>query len=222
MPSPKFTPSPKLISQLPTLGSLTPLSSLKIAGLPPLIFSTRASPGLGIAPLGAVKIGQGIYDSSIAASASTQMPSYEKNFVFVIMSLDSKRTYETIKEGCKKIGLNALRSDEIIGSGSIMNEVINAIKLAEFIICDLTYERPNVYYELGYAHALGNGGLNLLLIAKKNTILHYDIRSLRVHDYSSAKGLKSLIGRELKKMKSESRKRKILRKKPNKKSNKKK
>ena len=74
------------------------------------------------------------------------------------------------------------------------------IERAEFIICDLTNERPNVYYELGYAHGVGNEGADILLIAKEGTTLHFDIGPLRVQYYSSTEHLRTIISANLKQM----------------------
>ena len=51
---------------------------------------------------------------------------------------------------------------------------------------DLTVERPTVYYELGYAHGVGNRAIEILLIAKTGTHLHFDIAHLAVMYYDSA------------------------------------
>jgi hypothetical protein len=56
------------------------------------------------------------------------------------------------------VGLHASRVDENVGSGIVIREISELIERAEFIICDLTLERPNVYYELGDAHGAGNEG----------------------------------------------------------------
>jgi len=71
------------------------------------------------------------------------------------------------------------------------------IEQAEFIICDLTHERPNVYYELGYAHGVGNKSRNILLIANRETRLHFDIAPLRVRHYRSIEELRALLARNL-------------------------
>jgi hypothetical protein len=77
-----------------------------------------------------------------------------------------------------KLGLTAQRVDEIVGAKSIIADIKKQIEKAEFIICDLTNECPNVYYELGYAHGIGNRPLDILLIAKQGTALHFDISPL--------------------------------------------
>jgi len=71
---------------------------------------------------------------------------------------------------------------------------------AEFIVCDLSGERPNVYYELGYAHGSGNEAARILLIAKRDTHLHFDIAPLRVEFYESTEHLRSIISSKLKVM----------------------
>ena len=65
---------------------------------------------------------------------------------------------------------------------------------AEFLVFDLSYEKPNVYYELGYAHGIGNHAGNTLLIAREGTRIHFDIAPLRVQFYRSIDHL-PVIGR---------------------------
>jgi hypothetical protein len=94
----------------------------------------------------------------------------------------------------------ARRVDENIGSGFVIREVAGLIERAEFIVCDLTNERPNVYYELGYAHGVGNEAMDILLIAKEGTALHFDIAPLRVQYYSSTEHLRAIVSSGLKAM----------------------
>jgi hypothetical protein len=68
------------------------------------------------------------------------------------------------------------------------------IRESEFIICDLSNERPNVCYELGYAHDAGNIAKNTLLIALP---LHFDIASLRIEPYSDIVELRSVLATKL-------------------------
>ena len=128
---------------------------------------------------------------------------FQPNLVFVIMPFqgdEMTETYSTIKAECFKLGLIAKRADENVGSGFVLREITELIEGAEFIICDLSHERPNVYYELGYAHGIGNEGSELLLIAKEGTILHFDIAPLRVQYYGSLKELASIVFTNLEKM----------------------
>ena len=106
----------------------------------------------------------------------------------------------TIKEVCQSLTLNANRADDDVGSELVIVKIAEEIEKAELIICDLTYERPNVYYELGYAHGVGNRGDRVLLIAKEETEVHFDIGSLRIHKYSSLETLQAILRKNLPEM----------------------
>jgi hypothetical protein len=120
---------------------------------------------------------------------------FEPNLVFVIMPFSDELddAYMAIKDECSRQGLETKRVDDNVGAGLIIVEITELIEDAEFIICDLTKERPNVYYELGYAHGIGNQPLDLFLIAREGTVLHFDIAPYRVHYYGSTEHLRSLI-----------------------------
>lgn len=128
---------------------------------------------------------------------------FEEGLVFVIMPFRGQEmadAYAAIKDECKKLKLRAKRVDENTGSGLVIREITDLIERSEFIICDLTNERPNVYYELGYAHGVGNEAMDILLIAKEGTILHFDIAPLRVQYYSSSEHLRTIVSSNLKAM----------------------
>ncbi len=142
------------------------------------------------------------YDTAFSNNDDDNGDEYVDNLVFVIMSFNDEmnETYITIKDECQKIGLDTKRADENVGSGFIIKEIIQLIEDAEFIICDLTHERPNVYYELGFAHGVGNDGSDLLLIAQEGTTLHFDIMPMRVQYYRSMDQLRAIIKRNLPEM----------------------
>jgi hypothetical protein len=127
---------------------------------------------------------------------------FERNLVFVAMSFnqDMQEVYSAIKDECTKLGLRATRVDENIGSGFIIREITDLIERAEFIVFDLTHERPNVYYELGYAHGVGNEPLDVLLIAKEGTNIHFDIAPFRVQFYGTIDQLHFIVSSSLKVM----------------------
>ena len=69
-------------------------------------------------------------------------------------ALDS--AYEgVIKPIVASFHMKCLRIDEVQNSGKITDQILEAIAESKYIIADLTGERPNCYYESGFAHALG-------------------------------------------------------------------
>jgi hypothetical protein len=112
----------------------------------------------------------------------------------------SNEIYFVIKDECAKIGLQARRADEESGSAFVIGDITRLIEDAEFIVCDLSEERPNVYYELGYAHGVGNESDEILLVAREGTRLHFDISPLRVQYYSDLEQLRRILKDQLQHM----------------------
>jgi hypothetical protein len=133
---------------------------------------------------------------------------FRAHHVFVLMPMvgnESAEVYRAIKAGCALVDLTAARVDEATGARIIMRDVDKMMGDAEFLIFDLSQERPNVYYELGYAHGIGNHAENILLIAREGTPLAFDIAPLRVQFYRSTDHLQALIATHLSAMKQRTR-----------------
>ena len=111
---------------------------------------------------------------------ATVQSTIEKGFIFIIMPFGENReqkaalwnTYTNIKQAAATVGYRAERVDFILGSNSIDNKIYQNIEKAELIIADLTLERPNCYFEVGYAKALGK---NLIFMSKNGTKIHFDV-----------------------------------------------
>ncbi|MFD1196143.1 hypothetical protein ACFQ3C_15855 [Seohaeicola saemankumensis] len=79
-----------------------------------------------------------------------------KPFAFVLMpfSRDFDDIYQYgIKQVCSEIGIIAERVDEQFYSETMLERIYRQIENADFIIADMTGKNPNVFYEVGYAHA---------------------------------------------------------------------
>lgn len=123
----------------------------------------------------------------------------DPNFVFVLMSFRSEMDdiYEVFRAAGELAGRGALRVERVdaqLGDYRITDKVLENIRSAALIVCDLTYERPNVYYELGYARGIGKTVVNC---ARQGTKLHFDIRDFRTIFYASATQLQRKVTQEL-------------------------
>lgn len=122
----------------------------------------------------------------------------DRGFVFIIMPMmvdvDSETkdkidiTYFAIKEAASSAGYRAERVDRIPGGSSIDSKIYENIEKAEIIVADLSFERPNCYFELGYARALGK---DLIIISREGTKVHFDLEHYDRIEYSSGSELNS-------------------------------
>ena len=80
-----------------------------------------------------------------------------KPFVFVLMPFSTEfsdiYTYG-IKGAAEDVGAYAERIDEQIFDEGILERIFNQINKADVIVADMTNRNANVFYEVGYAHAL--------------------------------------------------------------------
>jgi len=78
-----------------------------------------------------------------------------------------------IKPVIKGIGFICERADEIQHNRGILEIVYDRINKAHIVIGDMTDQNPNVYYEIGYAHALQK---EVVLLAQRVEDLPFDLR----------------------------------------------
>ena len=110
------------------------------------------------------------------SSDTTHMPTTPRPFAFVLMpfSPEFDDTYElAIQPACDAGGAYAERVDKQIFSGSILERVYNQISKADLIVADMSERNPNVFYEVGYAHALGKA---TILLTKSTDDIPFDLR----------------------------------------------
>ena len=109
----------------------------------------------------------------------------QKNKCFMIMPFDDEfnTVYGIIKSECDNNSISCNRVDEMNGSQPIVNKIIKSILEFQYIIVDITNDKPNVYYELGIAHSFRDAN-NILILKQKNTTSPFDISHLPYHEYS--------------------------------------
>jgi TIR domain len=102
--------------------------------------------------------------------------------VFVIISFrdDMEPIFEGIEEAGKPLGLEVKRVKDVPGDYRITDQVIRMIREARLVVADLTHERPNVYFELGYARGLGK---TVITIAREGTLIHFDVKDWTFINY---------------------------------------
>ena len=90
--------------------------------------------------------------------------------------------YEKIfKPAIEKAGLGAVRADaEIFGTGKIIDQVWRGINAAKVLVAELTTRNPNVFYELGIAHALRKP---VVLVSSNEPDVPFDLQHIRVIYY---------------------------------------
>ena len=77
-------------------------------------------------------------------------------FAFVLMPFGPQfdDIYQLgIKEAAKAVNIQAERVDEQIFNETMLDRIYNQINAADIIIAEMTGKNPNVFYEVGYAHA---------------------------------------------------------------------
>lgn len=82
------------------------------------------------------------------------MPYGKKTDLATGHEIDFDNIYQTaIKPAIKEAGLEPIRGDEEQTGGIIHTAMFARLLLSEYVVADLTFASPNVFYELGIRHA---------------------------------------------------------------------
>ncbi|MDD5625555.1 MAG: hypothetical protein PHG83_00095 [Patescibacteria group bacterium] len=109
----------------------------------------------------------------------------KENFCFVIMPFGDwfNEYYEKIYcPAIKSAGLIPTRSDDLYRPSSIVQDIWSYTQNAKVILAELTDKNPNVFYELGLAHAIGKPAI---FVTKTIEDVPFDLRGLRVIQYDT-------------------------------------
>jgi len=104
-------------------------------------------------------------------SCLTLMPDKDSNLILY---------QNEIKPAIEMAGFTSVRLDDVASSELLISTIWKTIHDAHVIIADLSGKNPNVFYELGIAHALGKP---VLMLAQSIDDVPFDLRHLRVIRY---------------------------------------
>ncbi|WP_144400010.1 TIR domain-containing protein [Geobacter pickeringii] len=132
-------------------------------------------------------------------SKLTSSTGYRPGTAFIMMWISKDipeliDVVDTIKRCCNKFSIIALRADDIEHSDVITAKIVEEIRTSEFLIADLSGERPSVYYEIGFAHAIDK---RVILYRKAGTPIHFDLAAYNCPEYNNMKELESLLTKRL-------------------------
>lgn len=113
---------------------------------------------------------------------------HDQKLVFVIMSFsaDMEPIFEGIQAAGDAHGLKVERVKDVLGDYRITEKILNMIENSIFIVADLTHERPNVYFELGYARGIGK---TVITSAREGAKLHFDVKDWTCTLYNDSRRL---------------------------------
>lgn len=117
---------------------------------------------------------------------------------FVLMPFDKR--FDTVYAKCIKPILTShnwqcCRADEVYEPREIVNLIQEQILRADLVIADLTGRNANVFYELGYAHAVGK---NTVLLTQSISEVPFDLRHRQLIEYNATPQGRKRLADELK------------------------
>jgi hypothetical protein len=98
-----------------------------------------------------------------------------KKSVFVAMPFteEFEDVYQFgIYSAIRRCGYICEKVDESVFAGNIVDQIMAGIRNAQFVVADLSLEKPNVYLEVGFAWGMNKP---VILVAREGQRLHFDL-----------------------------------------------
>jgi len=115
-------------------------------------------------------------------SAGVKIAAGDTCFVVMPFAAPVGGYFQNIYEpAIQKAGLRAVRADaDIFGTGKIIDQIWSGINASKVLVAELTTRNPNVFYELGLAHALDKP---VVLVSSNEDDVPFDLKHIRVIYY---------------------------------------
>jgi len=123
-----------------------------------------------------------------------------KPTAFVVMQFSPPEYEELFNEVivpvCEKMGLEPFRASQTYYPGLVIADIQRQIRESRVVIAEITPVNPNVYYEVGFADAIGKP---VILIADGGKLeqLPFDVRAFRTLFYENTIGGKNKVEKTL-------------------------
>jgi hypothetical protein len=118
----------------------------------------------------------------VVEAISQKLP-HRQNKAFVLMPFGGHYDsyYVAIyKPGLEAAGFVVQRADDIFVPQPIIKDIQRAIAQADVILCEMSGRNPNVFYELGLAHAIGKP---VILLCDNLSDVPFDLQHIRTIPY---------------------------------------
>lgn len=103
-----------------------------------------------------------------------------KGRVFVVMPFrdETEDLWELgIRQAAEALGWECYRADKIASQDFLVAKIYDEISKADVVVGEMTGQNPNVFYEIGFAHALGKP--TLLLARSAEDLTAFDTRGFQ-------------------------------------------
>jgi hypothetical protein len=112
-------------------------------------------------------------------------------FVLMPFAAELQPVYDDhVRPTIERAQLRCERADDIKGPSVITWDIWERVNRARFLVADLTNQNPNVFYELGLAHAISK---DVILLTQSMDFVPFDLKPLRCIPYEfTPRGTKAL------------------------------
>jgi hypothetical protein len=89
--------------------------------------------------------------------------------------------FNMIKPVVEELKFNCVRGDELPRVGDLTQTIWSSFMQAGLLIADVSVPNPNVFYEIGIAHAIGK---DTIILKQKNSIVPADFGGSHYYEYN--------------------------------------
>ena len=134
-------------------------------------------------------------EEAIALFENTNENSEENNLAFIAIKFgENEERIQAIQKAIAMAGYEPRIMNEYETNNWIMPEIFHQIKLAKFVVVDLSIRCDGAYYEAGYAYALGKEVIHIYDKREEpNNPLHFDVAQKSTVIYNNYEELTSKL-----------------------------